>query len=250
MNVFSFTVAIVSVPVMASAAFGVPTSHPVIRSEHDIRDVSLSSQSSSLTRISANPFLPVRGQKVATSVFPVTSNSVSESAGRGVYVSQVGDNNQATLSQRGLSASGKISQTGDRNVAVIDQRGSALQLAEIKQIGVSNDGVVDQSGTLGGNSVLLVQSGANNTARAAQMSTGLSDNSAVVSQYGDSNTVMISQDGSSNSAELSQRGDDNRMTVSQLGVGNRLAWSQEGNNLTNLSIAQTGGQSIQITQSR
>jgi hypothetical protein len=39
------------------------------------------------------------------------------------------------------------------------------------------------------------------------------------------------------------------MTATQLDDGNRLAWSQIGDGLPDLQIVQTGGATLQITQS-
>jgi len=40
------------------------------------------------------------------------------------------------------------------------------------------------------------------------------------------------------------------MTVSQTGGDNQLSWIQAGDNLSDLAISQTGGQAMQVTQSR
>lgn len=72
----------------------------------------------------------------------------------------------------------------------------------------------------------------------------------MLAQYGNGNVMALTQDGSDNLAQLSQQGDGNLMTASQSGAGNRLIWAPQSNNLSNLGIAQTGGQALQVTQSR
>jgi len=56
--------------------------------------------------------------------------------------------------------------------------------------------------------------------------------------------------GDGNQARLVQDGSGNAMTASQTGGHNQLAWTQTGDNLSDLAISQTGGQALQVTQSR
>ena len=60
-------------------------------------------------------------------------------------------------------------------------------------------------------------------------------------QTGDNNDMALFQNGSDNRALLTQEGDGNGMTAVQIGDGNRLIWTQQGSNLTDLEITQTGG---------
>ena len=40
------------------------------------------------------------------------------------------------------------------------------------------------------------------------------------------------------------------MSASQTGGNNQLSWTQNGDNVSDLAISQTGGQALQVTQTR
>lgn len=174
----------------------------------------------------------------------VVSPSVS---GRTAYVSQIGNANEATVSQTAPDARISIRQDGDRNVAAVTQSGEGIAFGDIAQTGADNEAALAQQGS-GTNVLYLAQTGTGNRAAAQQSAEGALLNGAIMNQIGAFNQMSLFQDGSDNRAALTQEGDSNQMTAAQTGVGNRLIWTQQGNNLSNLGITQTGAQAIQITQ--
>ena len=56
--------------------------------------------------------------------------------------------------------------------------------------------------------------------------------------------------GNNNQALLVQNGSGNAMSASQTGGNNQLSWTQNGDNVSDLAISQTGGQALQVTQTR
>ena len=161
-------------------------------------------------------------------------------SGRGAYVTQIGDANVATINQTAPNAYARVDQSGDANEADITQNGSGTAYARISQSGDRNFARVEQHGS-GQNVVTLDQSGNGNWAWSNQNAVGAIHNGARLTQVGNDNDMMLTQDGSDNRALLTQEGDGNGMTVAQLGDSNRLAWTQQGNNLTDLQITQSGG---------
>ena len=172
-------------------------------------------------------------------------------SGRGAYIAQIGDANVATINQTAPNAYARADQSGDANEADITQNGSGTAYARTVQTGDRNFARVEQHGS-GQNVVTLDQNGNGNWAWSNQNASGAIHNGARLTQVGNDNDMMLVQDGGDNRAVLTQQGDGNGMTVAQLGDGNRLAWTQEGNNLSDLQITQTGGSAkggqLQITQ--
>jgi len=177
----------------------------------------------------------------------ITRPSVTD---RGVYIAQVGDANRASVSQTAARAEARVEQSGARNVAAVTQRGTAIAYANLLQSGVLNDAAVTQGGSGGGNIARVSQRGTGNVVGATQNAMAGAENGAVLSQIGSSNTMSLAQNGADNQAVLTQDGSGNAMSVSQDGVANRLVWTQQGDHLANLTVAQTGGQAMQITQTR
>lgn len=171
-------------------------------------------------------------------------------ADRTVYVSQVGDGNQATVQQTAARASTTIVQSGSHNIAGIHQDGQATAVAHVRQIGSANDADIAQNGSGGADLLRLTQTGSGNEARVSQGTEGRGINTAILSQLGQGNQASLTQQGQDNQAALSQNGADNAMTATQLGAGNRLTWTQIGDHNPDLGITQYGGQALQVTQSR
>lgn len=167
----------------------------------------------------------------------------------GAYVTQVGEGNTATITQRQGSTSSVASatQTGDRNFAVIDQNATSAY-ADVTQTGDANQAFVSQKG-IGSNTLYLDQTGQGNFASVNQMS-GSSGHTASLQQTGSRNTMNVNQLGDGNSASLEQNGNDNLMLVEQLGSNNALTWVQDGNGLSRLIISMDGnGDAMSIHQS-
>jgi hypothetical protein len=168
---------------------------------------------------------------------------------RGVFVSQIGDNNRADTTQQAPDASAQIVQDGNDNEATLNQQGSGAHEAQIAQDGDGNIAIADQFGD-GQAALVLVQQGDRNTLDMAQNQSDASSFSvATVSQTGNDNQILLTQDGSDNQARLTQEGNNNLMTAAQTGNGNRLEWSQLGDGLSDVFVQQDGSQAMQITQS-
>lgn len=161
-------------------------------------------------------------------------------SGRAAYISQIGDLNVASVRQTAPNAYARVEQSGNRNEADVTQAGSGTGYVMAGQSGEGNFARLEQGGT-GQNVIYLTQSGLSNWAWSSQNASGALHNGARLTQTGNLNDMQLIQDGSDNRALLSQVGDANGMTAVQLGVGNRLIWNQQGNNLTDLQITQTGG---------
>ena len=159
---------------------------------------------------------------------------------RGVFITQVGNSNQANVKQTSPNAYARLSQNGDRNDADVAQRDGGTHYLRAAQTGDDNFARVQQSGS-GQNVAYVTQSGNGNWLWSNQDALGAIRNGAQLTQTGDNNDMKLYQGGSDNLAALTQDGDNNGMTATQLGVGNRLSWTQTGNNLTDLQITQSGG---------
>lgn len=170
---------------------------------------------------------------------------------RGVYISQIGDSNDADVVQTAANAYAKITQNGDSNDADVAQTGAGTAYAEASQSGTGNFARVQQSGS-GQNVLYAMQDGNNNWMWSSQNSTGAIFSGAQMTQTGNRNDMELYQDGSDNLALLTQDGNNNGMTAVQIGEGNRLTWTQDGNNLSDLQVTQTGGSAtggqLMITQ--
>lgn len=177
---------------------------------------------------------------------PALAQSTPE---RGVFVTQIGDDSRATVTQRNSDSFARIVQDGDGNQADLAQNGSAPHRATIAQDGDGNIVGAEQDGD-GSTDLTLVQEGDGNSALVLQREiSAVEESTAAIVQRGNGNRVILAQNGSDNEATLEQLGDGNTMTATQLDSGNRLQWSQNGDNLADLGIVQTGGASLQITQS-
>ncbi|MDQ8754815.1 hypothetical protein RCO27_01115 [Sphingosinicella sp. LHD-64] len=168
-------------------------------------------------------------------------------SGRSAYVNQIGNANQATVTQTAPNASISIRQDGERNLTTVTQGGDATSYGNVVQTGNENEANLSQRGS-GINALYLTQTGIGNRALAQQTGQSGALNGAVLTQAGTFNEMNLLQEGSDNRAALAQDGNGNQMTAAQTGVGNRLIWTQQGNNLSNLGITQTGAQAIQVTQ--
>lgn len=168
-------------------------------------------------------------------------------ADSGVFVEQIGNNNSAEVTQQTPDQAAGITQDGDGNTAEIDQRDTGAHFASIAQNGDDNTVLAAQEGA--GEAVLLLsQQGGGNDATVLQRDTGGLGSAAAILQSGNDNLLNLVQDGSDNQARLTQNGDGNAMTAIQLNSGNRLEWTQNGTDLPDLEITQTGGAAMQITQ--
>jgi hypothetical protein len=134
---------------------------------------------------------------------------------RGVFITQVGDSNEANAVQTAPNAYASINQNGNSNDADVGQTGTGTAYVAATQTGDDNYARLQQSGS--GQNVLYA------------------------TQTGNDNDMSLYQEGSDNLAILAQEGDGNGMSAVQLGDGNRLAWTQQGDNLSELQITQTGG---------
>jgi len=170
-------------------------------------------------------------------------------SGRGAYVTQIGDVNDARITQSAPNAYASIRQTGNANASSIDQRGEGDAFADVRQTGDYNQSTASQDG-LGPSVLYLTQTGNHNIATAGQAGTGATGNGAVLAQTGNGNDIALAQNGDGNLANLAQNGDDNTMTATQNGDNNSLAWTQTGNGLRDLGITQNGGQALQVTQTK
>jgi hypothetical protein len=159
---------------------------------------------------------------------------------RGVFITQVGDSNEADVVQTAPNAYARVDQTGNSNDVDAAQTGTGTAYLAATQSGDDNFARVDQSGS-GQNVLYASQTGNGNWMWGRQVALGAVHNGAIMTQAGDDNDMALSQEGSDNLAILDQQGDGNGMTAVQLGDGNRLAWTQEGDNLSDLQITQTGG---------
>ena len=180
------------------------------------------------------------------SSFPSAAQSAPE---RGVFVTQIGDSQTATIIQRRADSFAQVRQDGADNETSLRQDGTAPHFAQIAQDGDDNTAAAQQDGD-GSTDLALAQVGNGNTALISQREeSARMQSTAAVLQRGNGNSITLAQDGSDNQAQLTQEGDDNAMTASQVDNGNRLEWSQIGNGLSDLQIIQTGGSTMQITQS-
>jgi hypothetical protein len=190
----------------------------------------------------------IRGSILAAALIavPALAQSATE---RGVFVTQIGDGSRANVIQRNSDSFARIVQDGDENEVDLAQNGSAPHRATIAQDGDGNVAGVEQDGD-GSTDLTLVQEGDANSALVLQREISAAEqSSAAILQRGSGNRVILAQNGSDNEARLEQLGDGNTMTATQLDNGNRLQWSQNGDNLADLGIVQTGGASLQVTQS-
>lgn len=167
---------------------------------------------------------------------------------RGAFIDQIGDGNTATIAQSSNQQYARIDQTGDGNRATLAQQGTGAHYARATQSGDANSLTLDQSGA-GAQVAFATQTGDRNAMRLTQNG-GSASGGIEATQLGDDNRMALTQEGDANQARLVQNGSGNAMTAIQNGNNNQLAWTQNGSNLSDLAITQSGGQAIQITQSR
>jgi hypothetical protein len=166
----------------------------------------------------------------------------------GAYITQIGDSGAASIRQSTNTQYGRIDQDGDHDRAAITQSGAGAHYATVAQQGDYNEVGLAQSGA-GAQVALLRQTGNGNSMLFDQQGGSVSSGVAAT-QLGDNNTMALAQSGDDNQALLTQNGSGNAMTASQTGGHNQLAWTQNGDNLSDLAVSQTGGQALQVTQSR
>lgn len=173
--------------------------------------------------------------------------TIVRGAGSGAFIDQVGDANQATVSQTRNTQYARIDQDGDRNKATAAQSGTGAHYAKIDQEGDNNTLNLSQSGS-GAQVAYLTQDGLNNTMTVAQNG-GFTTTGVAAMQLGDRNAMSLTQNGENNMARLTQNGSDNAMTAVQNG-NNQLTWTQTGTGLSDLQINQPAGQALLVTQTR
>lgn len=183
---------------------------------------------------------------LAVSAAPALAQSAPE---RGVFIAQIGDGSETTITQQNSESLARVVQDGNDNRVTLAQKGPAPQIARIAQDGDSNRVEAEQDG-IGTAELGLAQEGDANSAVVLQRENdGGAQSLAAILQRGTGNSVALVQDGSDNQASLTQVGDGNTMTATQLDNGNRLEWTQSGDGLADLKITQTGGANMQVTQS-
>jgi len=173
--------------------------------------------------------------------------TIVRGAGSGAFIDQVGDANQATISQKRNTQYARIDQDGDRNAATAAQSGTGAHYAAIDQEGDDNTLNLTQSGS-GAQVAYLTQDGLNNAMTVTQNG-GLTTSGVAAMQLGDRNAMSLTQNGENNMARLTQNGSDNSMTAVQNG-NNQLTWTQTGTGLSDLQINQPAGQALLVTQTR
>lgn len=196
-------------------------------------------------------FLTLIWTLAATMAGPALAQSGNNASG--VYVSQIGSGNKATVSQDESAVSGyaKIEQTGtgnesDGNVAAFTQKGGK-HWAQVTQSGIKNTTGLAQEGSFESRAIIS-QTGQNNLIGLTQIST-LASQFASITQTGEGNKVNLSQDGAPNSATLSQNGDRNVLNLAQNG-GSTISWTQTGNDLSSVGVSVDGAQTMIITQTK
>lgn len=176
-----------------------------------------------------------------------TSIERPETNSSGVFVTQIGATNRATVVQNRPTQYAQVVQQGEGNTVEASQRDNGDQFAQIVQNGQDNTALLTQSGT-GSTTLLLGQEGNRNRLDLFQNDSSLAGSAAVLLQRGNDNTIALSQDGGDNQVNLSQEGNGNAMNVIQENSGNRLTWTQIGDGLSQPQVVQGGNQVIEITQ--
>ena len=165
-----------------------------------------------------------------------------------VFVEQIGVGNSGSVTQSSNQQKIAVSQDGANNTLEVTQNDAGGHIAVVSQDGDDNEADVTQSGN--GQAIADVsQTGVDNVILLSQTDNGLLGTAAQIVQSGANNSIGLVQDGTDNQARLIQNGDNNTMTASQLNTGNRLEWVQDGSNLSDVSVEQTGGQTMFIMQS-
>jgi hypothetical protein len=172
---------------------------------------------------------------------PLSAQSGSM-ADRSVYIEQIGDSNEARVTQSGAAARTDLHQAGNRNRIVVTQDGSGS--IKSRQSGDSNLAILAQAGS-GQNAITLSQNGSFNAAAVRQNNGGIAGNAAQLLQDGQRNQLDLTQNGGGNVANLAQQGDQNQLTAIQSG-GQQLTILQQGSGLS-FQLDQ-GHPSLSITQ--
>ena len=159
---------------------------------------------------------------------------------RGVFITQIGNDNRAAVVQTASNAYAAVRQDGNSNEADVTQSGTGTAYIAAAQSGDANFARLEQSGP-GQNVLYATQTGTGNWMWSNQLALGAVYNGARMTQTGNYNDMSLDQQGSDNLALLTQEGDNNAMTAAQLGDANRLIWTQQGDNLSDLQVTQTGG---------
>jgi hypothetical protein len=173
--------------------------------------------------------------------------TIIRGTGRGAFIDQVGDANNAAITQTRNTQYARTDQTGDRNSAMTAQTGTGAHYASVTQDGSDNTARLSQSGT-GAQVAYLSQDGDGNLMTVTQNG-GLTTSGVAATQLGDRNTMSLTQNGENNMARLTQNGSDSTMTAVQNG-NNQLTWTQNGVGLSDLQITQPAGQALLVTQTR
>jgi len=173
--------------------------------------------------------------------------TIVRGSGHGAFIDQIGDVNNATITQTRNTQYARIAQTGDRNAASANQSGSGAHYGAIVQDGSDNTAALTQSGA-GAQVAYLSQDGSANQ-MTVQQNGGLTISGVEAMQIGDRNTMSLTQNGENNMARLTQNGSDSTMTAVQNG-NNQLSWTQTGVGLSDLQITQPAGQALLVTQTR
>ena len=183
-----------------------------------------------------------------------TSRAVTHS-GNGVYINQVGNDNELTIDQEGdnnlIAGTGSTTTnyenaeiTGSNNVTTLNQNGTNnVMLFDIT--GNYNNTTVDQGGTTGSDdnrAEFNINGGFNTTSITQNHANGIGSNGHFVALDldGDDNNVLTSQlnDGDKK-AFLSVQGDDNDIDLYQQGSGSHYAEISVGNDQT-IDVTQDG----------
>lgn len=152
---------------------------------------------------------------------------------------QLGEGNEAYVTQYLSSDTSYQEQIGEDNIAVVDQNTGGVasggnNLAEQYQDGSDNDARSDQNGN--NNDSFQEQYGTNNTSTVMQRNGQVAGNKAVNIQNGDQNKSMINQ-----------RANNNMAFVDQLGFGHTSVVNQN-NPLGGSPAATSGSNTATVTQ--
>lgn len=177
---------------------------------------------------------------VGTQIPPLSGEVSIEQIGTDNIAEVTGESNSSVLiiAQRGEEQSAFVRLSGVNNQGDVIQEGSDNS-ADVLITGTINTFSVSQSaseaGTLNGNQVLLEQIGFGNT--------------AFQTQVGSDNTMTLRQNGDNNFADLLQDGQSNLMELDQFGNDNSAALKQFQTRANPIIVRQSGGMSVEITQS-
>jgi hypothetical protein len=175
------------------------------------------------------------------------ASTIVRGSGSGAFISQIGEDNSATIAQSRNSQYARVDQNGVRNTASATQTGGGAHYALVEQNGADSLATLSQSGA-GSQVAYLTQDGTNNLMTVTQNG-GLLSSGVEAVQMGHHNILSLTQNGENNTARLIQDGSDNEMTAVQNG-NNQLTWTQTGAGLSDLQITQPAGQALLVTQTR